>query len=171
MTARGRLALVAMSASGEACLVRDADGRTWLSSIYAVNREIAPSEVDKFVAGHDWIRVNRTFATWPHLVEYRERAANQPPPPSSSPLNRYGVQDVRDVLDETLTAETDEEREVARSLLLQILKDCTVVRQEHELHSAVVDRLDQLTDPSPALDPAVSPALAEALVRYELVAA
>jgi hypothetical protein len=166
--AANRFELLGMAPSGEACLVVDGEGRTWVSSIYTHNREIPDGDVDRIIAQQDWIRVNETFASWDDLVDYRATHAESPPPPLE--LAYYTSQDVRDALEETETADTDEERADARSLLLEVLRCCSVVFGDDDLRTMVVDRLGELTGPALVPVPAPSGEFAEAMSRLPVFA-
>jgi hypothetical protein len=157
-----------MAPSGEACLVRDADTRVWISSIYAPITQVAGADVDQVIAEHDWNRVNRPFATWADLVAYRDANASAPLPRFPA-IAEYDVAEIRDALQETETTRTVAERARARTLLTAILRNCPAARLDEGLHSDLVDRLAELsTSPRFALEP--SDELVEALMRFSVAA-
>jgi hypothetical protein len=158
-----------MAPSGEACLVSDADGQVWLSSIYAPISPVVSSDVDQIIAEGDLVRVNRHFSSWPELVDYRDRHALDPPPRFPD-LTDYSADEVRDALEETQTAHTPDERAAARSLLVDILRHSPVVLEGQDLYHAVLDRLDELTG-AVTLSAPPSDEVAEAMSRYQLAAA
>lgn len=164
-----RFTLLGMAPSGEACLVSDVDNRVWVSSIYAPITEVPESEIDQIIAEHDWVRVNRHFSTWPELVQYRNEHASAAPQRFPD-LADYSADEVREALEETQTAQTSEERNAACSLLVEILKYSPIVRQDQSLYHAVINRLDELTNPVPLPTPP-SERVAQAMVRYRLAAA
>lgn len=136
-----------MAPTGEACLVRDPDGLLWVSSIYAVPQRVEDEAVDRYIAAHDWTRTRRSFATWAALDSYRNQHS-LPPSRTTQSVADYDGYDIQNVLDETSTAEHDpEQRASARLLLIDILRDSAIVRTNNALYSAVLSRLDELTDP------------------------
>ena len=138
-----RFTLLGMARSGEACLIRDADDRVWVSSIYAPVQEVAAGDVDQIVAEHDWEHVNRRFDTWDQLDEYRSQHASAPP--SRFPeFAEYDADEVREALEETQTAHSPDQRLDAQLLLIDILEHCPVVRQDGDLYTAVISRLAEL---------------------------
>lgn len=166
-----RYTLVAMAPTGEACLVADDVDRVWVSSIYSPVEQVDASEIDRIIVEHDWIRVDRGFATWPELESYRNQHARTPPT-TFPDLADYDADEVRGVLDETATADSIEEREAARLLLLDILDKCPVVFENAELRTSLIKRLRELTSAENACPPPLeSPAITEARARYMLPAA
>jgi hypothetical protein len=163
--------LLGMAPTGEACVVRDDADRVWVSSIYAPIRQVDPDDVDQLIGTHDWNRIDEQFATWPALEAYRNDHSRMPPPRFPD-LADYDADEIRDVLEETETAHSDEERQSSRSLLLDILAQCPVILSDSELRAAVIDRLRELTEPERATATVLqSPAQADAMDRLQLVAA
>lgn len=171
MTNELSFTLLGMAPTGEACVVRDDADRVWVSSIYASIRQVDPDDVDQIIATHDWNRIDEHFATWPDLEAYRNDNSRMPQPRFPD-LADYDADEIRDVLEETETAYSDEERQSSRSLLLDILDQCPIVLEDTELRAAVIGRLRELTEPERATSAVLrSPAEAEAMDRLELVAA
>jgi hypothetical protein len=156
-----------MAPSGEACLVRDGEDRIWLSSIYVGNREITVEEADHLIAKQDWIRIDETFGSWPALVAYRR--ARVAAAPALTGVEDYSGDEVWNVLEETQTADSPVEREAARILLLMMLRRSAVLYTDEPLRTAVVDRVDQLTDLTPVFESIPTPEFAEAMDRLALV--
>ena len=137
-----------MAPSGEACLVRYPDGRVRVSSIYGSPQSVDAADVDRYIAAHDWTRINRSFATWEALQIYRNRHAT-PPAESIPQIADYDAAEIREVLEEISTAENAEERVSARLLLIDILAQASAVRSDDDLYRAVVSRLRELNHPLP----------------------
>lgn len=145
--AKQRFTLLGMAPSGEACLVGYPDGRVFVSSIHtAAPTRIDASGVDQYIATHDWKPIGRSFATWDALDAYRNRQAAAPIKTTPSVID-YDAAEVRDVLDETSTANDAQQRASARRLLLDILRDAPVVRSDDDLYAAVLARVEELAGP------------------------
>lgn len=135
-----------MAPSGEACLVRYPDGRLRVSSIYGSPQSLDAAQVDRYIASHDWTRIDRSFATWGDLQAYRNRHA-APPTESIPQVADYDIAEIREVLDEIGTAENVDERISARLLLIDILERAAAVRTDDDVYRAVVSRLRELAHP------------------------
>jgi hypothetical protein len=135
-----------MAPTGEACLVGYPDGRVWVSSIHTPPHQIEASDADQYIAAHDWTRLHRSFATWDALDNYRKRHATSPAEATPRIVD-YDATEIRDVLDETSTADDPEQRASARLLLIDILRHALVVRTDDDLYAAVLARLEELTAP------------------------
>ncbi len=121
---------MAMAPSGEICIVEDEDGRFWLISIYAPNKQIAAESVDPMVAHTGWVTVRRTFDSWGELCNYRRSAYAD-----------YSAADARAAIRDTETAEGRDEVAAARRMLLKIIDQSPVVLADRQLYAQVVARL------------------------------
>lgn len=155
-----------MAPTGEASVVRDAVGRVWVSSIYADPDELASEDVDRIIAEHDWMHVNRKFSTWDELDNYRVQHAIAPPPRFPD-FADYDADEVRDALEETYTCDSIDARREALMLITDILAKCPIVRTDDVLYAEVVTRLTELSVPARA-SATMSPELADAMARYTL---
>lgn len=168
MASKKRFTLIGMAPSGEACLVRDADGRVWVSSIYADTEEVAADDADRIIAEHDWMHVDRRFSSWDELEKYRTTHAVAPPPRFPD-FADYDADEVRDALEETRTATSADARGEALMLVADILAHSPIVRTDDGLYAEVVARLSELTG-RPRTSAPISPELADAMTRFALAA-
>jgi hypothetical protein len=123
---------MAMTASGEALLVRTVSGETLLYQPTALGgvQAINSANVDRIIAMNDLLRIERDFDNWVQLDQFRTEKIRATMPEIPLDLEHMTTDDVRPLIDLAEQWNKDNETERALALANRLLDDVAAVSDD-----------------------------------------
>jgi hypothetical protein len=142
------LKLLAMARSGGTLIIRHRDGRLWLYPPEAAGEPqvIGDARANELIARAELEPVDREFATWEELDEFRQRRAAESIPQRAVDIARFDLHDVERLVGVAERWRADRASDRARRLLLKLLH-VPAVRADASMHEQIVGLLEELEEP------------------------
>ena len=163
--------LVAMAPSGETFITRDSGGRLWLHQPEGAGGagSIDEARARRAVADHGFEPVDREFADWASLDEFRQQQAAQVTPAVVVEVDAFDLEDVDRLLAVGRDWKDEGDLTGAWRLVVELLR-VPAVRADAATHETLVGFLAELSKPEDGPSPAsTSPVKARARERWHQV--
>ena len=163
--------LVAMAPSGETFITRDSGGRLWLHQPEGAGGAgpIDEASAKRAVADHGFEPVDREFADWASLDDFRQQRAARVTPAVVVDVDAFDLDDIHRLL--AVGREWKDEGDLtgAWRLVRELLR-VPAVRADARAYETLVDFLEELSKPEDSPSPApTSPVKARARERWQQV--